>query len=73
MCIAGSIQQLGKWKTFTNTKMTWTQGHIWKITDMPVLSSDAIFQYKYVLINNGQPERWEQGYNRIADLKLLVH
>ena len=72
MCITGSIKQLGKWETF-NTTMTWTQSHIWKIVDMPVHSSDAIFQYKYVVINDGQPERWEEGFNRIADLKLLAH
>ena len=27
--------------------------------------------YKYVVINNGNLERYEQGIDRIADLKLL--
>ena len=27
--------------------------------------------YKYVVIQDGQPFRWEEGFNRIADLKLL--
>lgn len=29
------------------------------------------FQYKYVVMNNGQPDRWEHGFNRICDLLLL--
>jgi uncharacterized protein YrzB (UPF0473 family) len=29
------------------------------------------FNYKYVLMKNGKPQTWEQGENRIADLRIL--
>lgn len=31
----------------------------------------AWFQYKYCVLNNGEPERWEVGLNRIADIELM--
>ena len=36
-----------------------------------VVTCEPVFQYKYLVVNNGQPERWEVGVNRIADLPLL--
>ena len=49
--------------------MKWTEGHVWVIENLQI--SNPYFQYKYVVLNNGKPERWEQGLNRICDLKLL--
>ena len=49
--------------------MKWTDGHVWVLPNLKV--HDTVFQYKYVVLNNGKPERWEEGFNRIADLKLL--
>ena len=68
LCVVGSLPSLGSWKSFT-AKMKWSEGHIWVLPDIRI--SDPYFQYKYVVLNNGQPERWEQGLNRIADLPLL--
>jgi hypothetical protein len=68
LCVVGSIMQLGCWKKFT-AHMKWTEGHVWVLPD--VMISDHYFTYKYVVLNNGEPERWEHGNNRIADLPLL--
>lgn len=49
--------------------MKWSEGHVWVLKD--VVTCEPVFQYKYLVVNNGQPERWEVGVNRIADLPLL--
>lgn len=71
LCIVGSIQELGRWKEF-KCHMKWNEGHVWSISGVKVPSSEEVFQYKYVVLNNNHPGRWEQGFNRIADLKLLA-
>jgi len=70
--VVGSAQQLGNWKEF-KAKMRWTEGHIWVIDGLEFENHQAVFQYKYVVLNHGSPERWEEGFNRIADLRLLAH
>lgn len=69
MSIIGDIEELGNWKNF-KCEMTWTDGHVWVLRDLPIRSK-SIFNYKYVLMKDGKPEVWEQGQNRIADLRLL--
>ena len=39
--------------------------------NLKIPGSDAVFQYKYVVLKDGKPDRWEKGFNRIADLRLL--
>lgn len=56
LIVVGNIPQLGKWKSYS-AKMKWTEGHIWVLKD--ILISEPVFQYKYLVANNGQPERWE--------------
>ena len=68
MVVVGSIMQLGKWKSY-HAKMRWTEGHIWVLDNVQI--SEPVFQYKYLVVNNGQKERWESGVNRIADIPLL--
>lgn len=34
---------------------------------------DAVFQYKYVLLDEDGSIQWENGINRIADLNILPH
>ena len=70
MCIVGSIPQLGKWKDYRVGQMKWSEGHIWQL-NLNLTSKDTVFFYKYVKVNNGNVEEWEQGYNRIADLLSL--
>lgn len=69
LCVVGSIPELGNWKQF-KAHMKWTDGHVWVLENLPV--HVQYFQYKYVVLNNGQPDRWEQGINRIGDMALLL-
>jgi len=50
--------------------MKWSEGHVWKLT-IQVPSNTPVFQYKYVVLQEGNSSIWEKGYNRIADLRLL--
>lgn len=70
MSIVGSLPQLGRWKDFNAGSMKWSEGHIWQLK-LNLTSKDTVFFYKYVKVNNGNVEEWEQGYNRIADLLSL--
>ena len=49
--------------------MKWKEGHIWELSNVKITT--LVFQYKYVVLKDGSPERWEAGFNRIADLPLL--
>ena len=70
LCVTGNIPELGSWKKFT-CKLMWTEGHIWK-TSSPIVTDVPHFQYKYVLLHKlDEPKAWENGLNRIADLRLL--
>ena len=51
--------------------MKWTEGHVWVYENLKIDGKNPVFQYKYAVLNNGKPEIWEQGYNRIADLLSL--
>jgi hypothetical protein len=35
------------------------------------VTENAIFRYKYLLIENGTPKLWEMSEDRVADLNLL--
>jgi hypothetical protein len=69
LCVVGNIEELGNWKNF-NCKMSWTEGHVWVLKDLPV-TSKAFFTYKYVLMTGDKPSTWETGQNRLADLRRL--
>ena len=69
LCVIGDIDELGKWSDF-KCHMKWTEGHIW-VCDTLVIQDKPQFSYKYVLMKDGQPQQWERGQNRIADLRLV--
>lgn len=68
VCVVGGLDELGQWKQF-KANMRWTEGHVWVLENVQI--SKPYFQYKYVVMKDGRPDRWEQGINRIADLALL--
>ena len=59
---------MGGWKEY-KAEMTWHEGDNWVLEGVKVPLN--ILEYKYVVMNNGHPERWEDGFNRFVDLKLL--
>lgn len=67
VAVVGEMSELGLWKDFNKCAMQWTEGHIWETVE-PIICSKPHFLYKYVIIENGQVKRWEQGANRLADL-----
>ena len=71
LCVVGNIAAIGNWKEF-KAHMKWTEGHIWELKNLDIEAKDAVFQYKYVVLNHGKPSKWEDGINRIADLHLLA-
>ena len=70
MCVMGAIKELGKWKNQNIGTMKWTDGHVW-VLETIIPEKSTVFMYKYVKLNYGNPQHWEQGYNRLADLLLL--
>ena len=67
--VVGNMDELGNWIDY-KCHLTWTEGHIWKSTD-PIIVNKPFFEYKYVLLMDGQVTGWEEGVNRIADLDAL--
>ena len=69
----GEINEVGNWKDPNPGRMTWTEGHIW-VLDIRVNLNSPVFMYKYVVLNRDRhPTKWEDGFNRVADLLLLHH
>ena len=68
----GGIPELGGRKEMNRGKMKWTEGHLWVLKDVIVPASSSVFTYKYVVAKDNGEQKWEKGYNRIADLVLLT-
>ena len=64
----GSDAQLGNWKDFV-AHMKWTDDHVWVLENVHIsFPKTQHLLYKYVVLNDGKPGRWEEGPNRILDL-----
>jgi len=68
MAVCGNIPELGQWKNFIELK--WTEDNIWE-TKEPIKTRKNHFYYKFILMNNGQKVKFEEGVDRIADLVIL--
>ena len=63
--LIGSIKEFGCWDKDKLLRMHWTDGNIWETTiDFSFIEIDS-FEYKFVLIENGEIKEWENGDNRI--------
>mmetsp|Transcript_16995 Transcript_16995/g.26196 ORF Transcript_16995/g.26196 Transcript_16995/m.26196 type:complete len:427 (-) Transcript_16995:1239-2519(-) len=52
--------------------MKWTEGHIWT-TPEPIRTRRSHFMYKYVVLHkDDEPKKWENGLNRVVDLRRLA-
>ena len=54
--------------------MKWTEGHVWVAENVKITveyGDKPYFMYKYIVMDNGNLTRYEEGIDRIADLKLL--
>lgn len=67
--VVGNLPELGLWVEY-KCHLQWTEGHIWKSVE-PIIVNKPYFQYKYVLLQEGEVSGWEEGVDRIADLDAL--
>jgi len=68
MAVCGNIPEIGEWKKFVELK--WTEGDLWE-TKVPIQTRKSHFYYKFILMNNGEKVKFEEGVDRIADLVIL--
>ena len=62
MAIIGSIDKLGYWDINRALYLNWNEGNIWNTSFDYNEKND--FEYKFILIENGQVKEWENGINR---------
>lgn len=69
VAVIGSLEELGQWKEY-KVHLQWTAGHVWQSIE-PLLVTQPYFQYKYVLLQDGETIKRESGVRRVADLTVL--
>lgn len=65
LCVIGDIPELGSWKDALG-KMHWSNDHIWKLNLK--ISNIKEVNYKFIILNSNQSQKWESGDNRKIDL-----
>ena len=63
--LIGSIKELGNWKEKDYLRMYWNKGNIWNIIIDVSFIEFQYFEYKFILISDGNIKEWENGNNRI--------
>ena len=63
----GSTISLGCWKE-VKAVMKWHPGDVWKFSFVAPINKS--FQYKYVLFDKHQSQKWEKGTDRSINLEL---
>ena len=69
--LIGSIKELGSWEQNNILRLHWTEGNIWITTIDISFAEINDFEYKFVLIINGEIKEWEKGNNRIFKLNEI--
>lgn len=67
--ILGNAASLGCWNPNHAVAMKWSDGHKWQATievELPPAASRESFEYKYVLMRQGQLQCWESRENRVV-------
>ena len=66
--VIGSTEELGAWKN-VRVHLQWTTGNVW-VSSEPFITQKNYFQWKYVLLKDGNLVHWERGIDRNADLEI---
>ena len=66
--ILGNLNELGNWNQDNALRMQWTDGNIWK---KEIEGNNDNIEYKFIFIVNNRVQRWEDGGNRILNLKEI--
>ena len=64
--VTGSLPELGNWSQDKVLKLSWTEGNNW-INEIN-FEFQSNFEYKFILIINNRPQKYEDGGNRIFNL-----
>ncbi len=66
--ILGNLNELGNWNQDNALRMQWTDGNIWI---KEIEGNNDNIEYKFIFIVNNRVQRWEDGGNRILNLKEI--
>ena len=66
--ILGNLNELGNWNQDNALRMQWTDGNIWI---KEIEGNNDNIEYKFIFIVNNKVQRWEDGGNRILNLKEI--
>ena len=73
LAIIGSLNELGQWKHNRALKMDWNPGNVWKCCMYFNNYNNIIdFEYKFIILENGQIKFWEDGNNRKFIASLII-
>lgn len=73
LAIIGSLNELGQWKHNRALKMDWNPGNVWKCCMYLNNYNNIIdFEYKFIILENGQIKFWEDGNNRKFIASLII-
>jgi hypothetical protein len=64
--VIGSLQELGNWNQNNVLRLKWTDGNNW-VNEIN-FEFQSNFEYKFIMIINGRPQKYEDGGNRIFNL-----
>ena len=71
LCMVGSLPCLGSWNPDKNgLKMNWSEGHCWWVKvplDLNTKIQDTVFEFKFVVMENGHTKKWESDGNHVFD------
>ena len=73
--LLGSIKELGSWHEDKCLRLEWNEGNIWKTTININFDEINNFEFKFILIENGNIKEWENGSNRNfnhSEIKTLL-
>ena len=66
--ILGNLNELGNWNQDNALRMQWTDGNVWI---KEIGGNNDNIEYKFIFIVNNRVQRWEDGGNRILNLKEI--
>jgi len=73
LAVIGSLNELGLWKHNRALNMDWNPGNVWKSCMYLNNYNNIIdFEYKFIILENGQIKFWEDGINRKFIVSLLT-
>lgn len=73
LAVIGSLNELGLWKHNKALKMDWNPGNVWKSCIYLNNYNNIIdFEYKFIILENGQIKFWEDGNNRKFITSLIT-